>query len=63
VPLILERDDQDYEPRFPLVHAWVEAHYDNVPIAAPRMRGYRVLVDRRRTPTGTYEPLDLPCYR
>jgi hypothetical protein len=63
VPLILEREDQEYEPRFPLVHAWVEEHYEDVPIAAPRMRGYRVRVDRRLTPSGTYEPLGLPCYR
>jgi len=63
VPLVLERTDQAYEPRFPLVHAWVEAHYENAPIASPRMRGYRVLVDRRLTPTGTYGPLGIPCYR
>jgi len=63
VPLVLERQDQGYEPRFPLLHAHVEQHYTDVPIAAQRMRGYRVRVDRRLTPTGTYEPLGLPCFR
>ena len=52
---------------YPLVRPYVETHYraaSSSRFDAFRER-YRVglLIDRRRAPTGTWEPLDLPCFR
>ena len=64
VPVVIERADADYRTSFPLVHAWVQEHYRPAPALAPaNMRAYRLLVDRRVTPTGIYEPLGAPCFR
>ena len=47
----------------PLVHAYLEASYRVAGEADfGGGRPYRVLVDARRAPSGTYEPLSLPCY-
>jgi hypothetical protein len=62
VPIIIERIDSDYV-RFPLVKAYVDQYYRNVLLAPEGMKTFRVLVDSRLSPTGTYEPLGLPCYR
>jgi hypothetical protein len=46
------------------VTSYLEAHYVKVlesTLGDDVM--YRILVDGRMTPTGTYEPLALPCYR
>jgi hypothetical protein len=62
-------DDQDKQAKvlplaFPLVDEYLRRRYS---VAAESAFGegrvFRVLVDARLTPTGTYEPLGLPCYR
>ena len=63
VPIVLERADREYEVRFPAVYKYVQSRYANAPMSAEGMKGFRVLVDRNITPTRTYEPLGLPCYR
>lgn len=63
VPIVLERLENPYDDRFPEIYRYVHAHYADAPMTAERMKGFRVLVNRRLTPTGTYEPLGLPCYR
>ena len=63
VPIVLEHVDSDYGPIFPIVAEYVHRHYRQVSIEAETMRGFRVLVDQRLQPTGTYEPLGTPCYR
>lgn len=63
VPIVLERVDGEYPVRFPLVYEYVHAHYVDAPMHAEGMQTFRVLVQRNLEPTGTYEPLHLPCYR
>jgi hypothetical protein len=63
VPVVLAREPLEYRVRFPLVYDYVQEHYVEAPMASEAMRAYRVFVNRRLTPTGTYEPLGLPCYR
>jgi len=62
VPVVLEETDSGNEQRFPLVFEYIRRYYVEAPMT-PDLRSYRVLVDRRLTPTGTYEPLGLPCFR
>jgi hypothetical protein len=65
VPLVLVREDVSYEYQygFPLVYEHVQRHYARATPASNLIDGYQVWVDRQLTPTGTYEPLGLPCYR
>jgi len=63
VPVVLERTDGEYPVRFPQVYQYVQTHYRNAPMTSEGMALYRVLVDSGLTPTGTYKPLGLPCYR
>jgi hypothetical protein len=46
-----------------LVADYLRGRYRSAPIQSESMRDFRVLVDSRLTPTGTYEPLGTPCYR
>ena len=65
VPIVISRDTPKFLSDFPLVHDYVVDNYD----LAATLRfgeaepGLRVYVDRRATPSGTYEPLGLPCFR
>ena len=63
VPIVLEQMDTGFETYFPMVANHVHKRYVEVPMQSTVMAGYRVLVDPRLTPTGSYEPLGLPCYR
>ena len=63
VPVVLESEDSDYEMFFPHVAEYIHANYRAVALSTDRLSGYRILVDRRLQPTGTYEPLGVPCYR
>jgi hypothetical protein len=63
VPIVMEKVDVEYGNYFPLVAEYVHNHYREVPIQGDIVRGFRVLVDPRVTPTGTYEPFGAPCYR
>jgi hypothetical protein len=62
---VLVRNDREPEYRtgFPLVHQYVQQHYATATPTSTLIDGYQVLVDRRLSPTGTYEPLGLPCYK
>jgi hypothetical protein len=66
VPLVLSHAafQARFEHSFPLVHDYVMKRYR---LARESTFGgvstYSVLVDSRITPTGRFEPLDLPCYR
>jgi hypothetical protein len=62
VPIIIERIDSEYV-QFQIAKAYIDQYYRNVPLASEGMKTFRVLVDSRLNPTGTYEPLGLPCYR
>jgi hypothetical protein len=62
-PIVLERNDFEYEEYFPLLADYVRTRYRQVPISADLVGGFRVLVDPSVTSTGTYEPLGAPCYR
>jgi hypothetical protein len=63
VPIIIRRLDRRNDSQvFEHVIDYVEQHY-----ALPRgsrfaSDSYQVLIDQRRTPTGHYEPLSLPCF-
>jgi hypothetical protein len=63
VPIIIRRLDRRNDSQvFEHVIDYVEQHY-----ALPRgskfaSDSYQVLIDQRRTPTGQYEPLGLPCF-
>jgi hypothetical protein len=63
VPIVLEKTGEDYASYFPLVADYLRDRYRSVPIQGESMRDFRMLVDTRLTPTGTYEPLGTPCYR
>ena len=63
VPIVIEKDDWDYENYFPLVADYIHHRYRVVPIEGDTISGFRVLVDTRLTPAGVYEPLGAPCYR
>jgi hypothetical protein len=63
VPIVLERTDGEYAVRFPLIYKYVQERYQVAPLTSDGMKLFRVLVDRNLMPTGTYEPLSLPCYR
>jgi len=63
VPIVLERNDFEYEQYFPLLADYVRNRYRQVPISADLVGGFRVLVDPSVTSNGTYEPLGAPCYR
>ena len=61
--IVLEKTDEDYASYFPLVADYLHGRYRSAPMHGESMRDFRVLVDTRLTPTGTYEPLGTPCYR
>jgi hypothetical protein len=63
VPIVIEKDDWDYENYFPLVADYIHQRYRVVPIEGDTIQGFRVLVDTHLTSTGVYEPLGAPCYR
>jgi hypothetical protein len=67
VPVIIDRLNRaDATRAFPLVHAHIDEHYRVAWESRPQSGegvAYRVLVDRRITPTGTFEPGGFPCYR
>ena len=63
VPIVIEKDDWDYENYFPLVADYIHQRYRVVPIEGDTIQGFRVLVDSHLTSTGVYEPLGAPCYR
>jgi len=63
VPVVLENGDWEYERYFPIIAEHVRSRYRNVEIPTDYAQGYRVLVDPRLKPTGTYELFSLPCYR
>lgn len=63
VPIVIENMDFEYEHYFPLIAEYVRSHYRDVDIPADWAQGYRVLVDPKVTPSGTYELFDMPCYR
>ncbi len=63
VPLVLVTERRDYGEYFPIVRDYVQQHYATSQVTAPGLEQYAVLTDRRLKPTGTYEPLGLPCYR
>ena len=63
VPIVIEKDDCDYENYFPLVADYIHHRYRVVSIESDIVSGFRVLVDTRLTPAGVYEPLGAPCYR
>ena len=66
VPIILFEADEEFanfRKQFPLVIAYVDAHYR--PAGAHRFDGRfgtTLYVRKDLTPTGTYAPLDWPCY-
>jgi hypothetical protein len=66
VPIVLVRGEVEglYQKTFGLVDEYVRERYRT---AARSTFGadqeYAVLVDKGVTPSGRYEPLDLPCYR
>jgi hypothetical protein len=66
VPIVLMNTTYDarFRTNFPLVRGYVEQHYA---VAARSTFGsnreYSVLVRQDIPPKGTYEPLQLPCYR
>ena len=66
VPIILFEADREFEnfrKRFPLVIAYVDAHYRPAGVRRFDGRfGTTLYVRKDLTPTGTYAPLDWPCY-
>ena len=70
-PVIVVRDHPE-EPleafrQYPAVRAYVNAHYQQVTSEAfdrfvREVDSIQLLVDRQRTPTGVFRPLDLPCF-
>ena len=63
VPLVLVSADTDNRVYFPIVADYIRAHYREAIPTSSYIDGYRVFVDTRLLPTGTYKPLGLPCYR
>ncbi|MBA2449315.1 MAG: hypothetical protein H0V51_14945 [Chloroflexi bacterium] len=69
VPVVLadgRRYEADIQSEFSLIHDYLTQHYRlarEVQFDKSDPVIFRVLVDRRITPTGTYEPLSLPCFR
>jgi hypothetical protein len=63
VPIVIEKDDWDYENYLPLVADYIHHRYRVVFIEGDTVSGFRVLVDTHLTPAGVYEPLGAPCYR
>lgn len=63
VPLVLVSVDSDNRVYFPIVADYIRAHYREAIPTSKYIDGYRVFVDTRLTPTGTYKPLGIPCYR
>jgi hypothetical protein len=63
--VLLEVDSYPFfAPDFALVDRYLADRYRLAGVAASDAgRQYRVLVDTRRTPTGTYAPLGLPSFR
>jgi hypothetical protein len=72
VPVLYAPESQrplQWLEQHPLVHEYVSQRY--VDASSPKLQENAerqtpptwVLVDRHRTPTGVYEPLDLPCFR
>ena len=64
VPIALDGESGDFERAFPAVREYINAKYV---VAKESTFGWhrplKVLVDPNRPPTGTYEPLGLPCFR
>jgi hypothetical protein len=57
---------ENFQENFAPVHAYFMTYYQAVkdfPSGEESNVIYRVLVDRRRVPSGLYEPLALPCFR
>ena len=63
VPLVIERIDFEYQHYFPLVAEYLHDRYREVPIRDDVAQDFRLLIDPRVPPTGTYEPIGAPCYR
>jgi hypothetical protein len=63
VPVVLEEDEPDYQVYFATVYEYVHQYYREATSTSEAISGYRVLVDQRLTPTSTYEPLGLPCFK
>jgi hypothetical protein len=63
VPIVIEKTSFHYEESFPIVAEFVRSRYAEAPIGFDSMRDYRVMVDTRLTPTGTYPSPGTPCYR
>jgi hypothetical protein len=67
VPLII--NNSTAEPlgalkAYPQLHAYATQHYtSSYPVAEDNGTRIWVSTDNRRTPTGTYERLDLPCFK
>lgn len=62
VPIVIDSVESAYEEYFPIVATYMRERFVEA-VSTSALEGYRVLVDRQLTPTGTYEPLGLPCYR
>ena len=65
VPIVLAktREYGEIQNQFPLLHDHLIAHYQDAgALTLERDVQYRVLIDPRVPPTGTYEPLSLPCF-
>jgi hypothetical protein len=66
VPIIIDRLNRpDTTRAFPLVQAYIDEHYQigwESRAQAGNGVAYRVLVDRRITPRGTFEPGGYPCH-
>ena len=56
---------EDYKPDFPLLTAFLDAHYVEAGLVdlQSNEERYRVLVHRGLQPVRTYAPLGLPCFR
>jgi hypothetical protein len=63
VPIVIRRLDRDNDTDvFEQVRDYLDQHYGLPREARLADESYQILVDRRRTPTGHYEPLSLPCF-
>jgi hypothetical protein len=65
VPIIISRVSKAFPSEFKLVHDYIVQNYRLAQESNFDERSdevYQVYVDGRRTPSGTYAPLSLPCY-
>jgi hypothetical protein len=66
VPIVVGSgpDWTNYFTHYPLVRAYIAHRYPKAYVLPSGGTGtYTVLTDSRRTPTGVYKPLGLPCFR